>query len=193
YAIARAVFLFHPLVHWLLNRLDGEREQFCDAAVVRRGVSPRHLARVLLDCALQLGPHRPAVAFRTALPLFNRITVKDRIYQLLEDDMTRWTTPMSRRRAAVVTALVLGLIAGLGAFGVQAGARKEISNPQAEPAREQKSPAAVSAIVQDDNDRPIAGATVLLGNWRSQDKPLVAQSDSRGRFAFSKLPATSDR
>ncbi len=45
----RAVFFFHPLVHWLLNRLDAYREQVCDAATLRRGVGGRLLAQILVD------------------------------------------------------------------------------------------------------------------------------------------------
>ncbi len=41
--IVGVFFFFHPLVRWLLGRLEGERERECDAAVVRVGMPPRNL------------------------------------------------------------------------------------------------------------------------------------------------------
>jgi protocatechuate 3,4-dioxygenase beta subunit len=189
--LVRAAFFFHPLVHWLLNRLDGERERLCDAAVVRQGVAPRQFARVLLACAQRLGAGRPAVA---ALPFFNRLTVKDRIHQLLEDDMARWCTPPSRGRRAALAAGVLGAVIGLGGFGVRASGPaavpetpSETPNPTDEPA------AAVSGVVQDNDGRPVNGAVVIFGNWRSQDKSFTTRSGPDGRYAFPSFPANADR
>jgi beta-lactamase regulating signal transducer with metallopeptidase domain len=36
--VVRCFFFFHPLVLWLLTRLEGERELLCDAVVVRQGI-----------------------------------------------------------------------------------------------------------------------------------------------------------
>jgi beta-lactamase regulating signal transducer with metallopeptidase domain len=198
--LVRAFFFFHPLVRWLLNRLDGERERLCDASVVRHGIAPRQLARVLLDFAKHVGAGRPAVALGSALPFFNRHTVKARIDQLLEDDMTRWITPLSRGQRAGLATLVLGLMTALGSFGVYAGSPEE--KPGATPAHKpsaaaegpkEGSPApVVSGVVRDSEDRPVAGATILLGNWRSRERLLLVQSGADGRFAFLKLPATID-
>jgi RNA polymerase sigma factor (sigma-70 family) len=50
----------------------------------------------------------------------------------------------------------------------------------------------VSGVVEDGDGKPVAGATVILGNYRSREKPLIVQSDSGGHFAFLKLPKTID-
>jgi beta-lactamase regulating signal transducer with metallopeptidase domain len=188
---ARAFFFFHPLVHWLLNRIDGERERLCDADVVRQGIQPRHLARVLLDFVNSLAPGKPAVAPGAALPFLKRITIKDRIHQLLEPDMIRWITPLSRGRRAALAAAVLGVMAALGSFGVRAGASDE-NNASETPQGTAKATAVVSGFVKDSEDRPIPGATVLLANFCTQDRPLMVQTGPDGSFVFRKLPVTID-
>jgi hypothetical protein len=85
--LIRAVFFFHPLVHWLLNCLDNSREQVCDATAVRQGVAGRTLAQILFDFSRR----HPALrsrefATRQALPFFRRGTVKSRISELLRDE-----------------------------------------------------------------------------------------------------------
>ncbi len=53
--IIRCPFFFHPLVHWLLRRLDRERELICDEAAVALGADPLAYARLLLDLARRPG------------------------------------------------------------------------------------------------------------------------------------------
>src|SRR5262249_17311506 len=130
--LIRAFFFFHPFVHWLLNRLDAEREQVCDVEVVRHGVAPRRLARALLDFAERLGPGRSALASGTALSFFNRITVKPRIHRLLEDDMARKIAPLSSAFVAAVAAAVLGLLTAVGSFGVRAAPPEDKPKPAGE-------------------------------------------------------------
>jgi beta-lactamase regulating signal transducer with metallopeptidase domain/protocatechuate 3,4-dioxygenase beta subunit len=186
--VVRAFFFFHPLVRWLLNRLDGERERLCDVAVVRHGMAPRQLAQVLLDFAKQLGAGRPAVALGRALPFFNRITVKDRVDQLLEDDMTRWITPLSRGRRAALTAAVLGFMIALGGFGVQASAPKEKPQPPVKDSKEETKPAGVSGTVHDGDGQPVSGASVVLHRMMGRAKPAVTQTGADGSFTFASLP-----
>src|SRR5262249_53273078 len=51
-----SVFFFvHPLVRWLITRLDRERELLCDEAVVAGGTEPAAYARVLLEMTRQPG------------------------------------------------------------------------------------------------------------------------------------------
>jgi beta-lactamase regulating signal transducer with metallopeptidase domain/protocatechuate 3,4-dioxygenase beta subunit len=133
--IVRCLFFFHPLVCWLLHRLESERELLCDAVVLRQGVAPRQLALVLLEFTKRLGPGRSAVPNGLATSFFNRMTVKDRIHQLLEDDMTTWITPLSRGRALALSALALAGMAALGSLGVQSARSVEPpSSPNAPPA-----------------------------------------------------------
>ena len=53
--LVRVPFFFHPLVRWLLKRLDRERELLCDEAVVALGADPVGYARLLLDLARRPG------------------------------------------------------------------------------------------------------------------------------------------
>jgi protocatechuate 3,4-dioxygenase beta subunit len=188
--LVRAVFFFHPLVHWLVNALDADRERLCDGAVLRHGIAPRQLAHVLLGCAKRVGAGRPALA----LPFFNRSTVKHRIEQLLEDDMALWSTPLSCGHKLTIASFVLCLMAGLGTFGVRAAGSAPTAQAAVEPKPQEssKAVAAVSGVVQDSDGKPVGDATVILGNWLSREKPLMVQSDASGRFAFAALPQTID-
>src|SRR5262249_58790007 len=61
--LARTAFFFHSLVHWLLGRIECERELLCDERAVARGIDRRDYARLLLEFARQpapLGPGAPA-------------------------------------------------------------------------------------------------------------------------------------
>jgi HEAT repeat protein/beta-lactamase regulating signal transducer with metallopeptidase domain len=118
--IVRVVFFFHPFVLWLLNRLNGESERLCDALLVRRGADPRTLARVLLDFSQRQRPGHSAFFFGAALPFFHRVNVKDRIHQLLENDMQRWASPFHRRARALTSLAVLSIALSVGSFGVRA-------------------------------------------------------------------------
>ncbi|HLJ95276.1 MAG TPA: carboxypeptidase regulatory-like domain-containing protein [Gemmataceae bacterium] len=186
--MVRALFFFHPLVRWLLSRLDGEREQLCDAVVVQHGMAPRQLARVLLDFAKQLGAGRSPVAVGAALPFLSRITVKDRIDQLLEDDMTRWITPLSRGQRAALAAAVLGFMVALGGFTIQARTPEDKPTLAVEESKEQTKSAEVNGTVQDEADRPVSGATVVLHRIMGHAKPAVTQTDADGKFRFASLP-----
>jgi protocatechuate 3,4-dioxygenase beta subunit len=182
--VVRSFFFFHPLVQWLLNRLDGERERLCDVAVVRHGVTPRQLARILLDFTKRLGAGRPAVV-PAALPFFNRITVKDRIHQLLEDDMARWITPLSRGWGATYAAVVLGLMIGLGSFGLSANPPENKANPTAEQPKKEKKAAKISGVVKDSEGRLVAGADVVLYRPHGNGKPMVTRTRIDGSFTFA--------
>ncbi len=188
--LVRAVFFFHPLVRWLLNRLDGERELLCDAALVRRGIGARLLARTLLDFARRRGAGRPALVPATVLPFFRRVTVLDRIHQLLEDDMSHWSKPPSRCQAAVGAAVVFGLAVALGSAGTQAEPPKpETSAPPAQAAAADR----VDGVVKDSDGKPVAGAVVVLGQYTGAFKPRVVRSGADGSFVFAPLPANYDR
>jgi beta-lactamase regulating signal transducer with metallopeptidase domain/protein involved in polysaccharide export with SLBB domain len=114
--LVRVAFFFHPLVRWLLARLERERELLCDEAAVHHGADPHVLAQALLAFARQAGRLAPAPF---ALCFGRRRTVKARIHHLLEDDMQRSITPLPARRAVALAALVLGLALGLGTVRVR--------------------------------------------------------------------------
>jgi HEAT repeat protein/beta-lactamase regulating signal transducer with metallopeptidase domain len=106
--LLRAALFFHLPLHWLLGRLERERELLCDEAAVAHGVAPRQLARALLQFASCPGRLLPALG--------RRRTVKARIHHLLEDDMERSTSPFSPARALAAGAVVAGLALGLASL-----------------------------------------------------------------------------
>jgi HEAT repeat protein/beta-lactamase regulating signal transducer with metallopeptidase domain len=119
----RAFFFFHPCLHWLIARLEREREFRCDETVIARGIEPQDYARILLDFSRQPGQRLP-FAFGYAYPprIGRRRTVKARIHHLLEENMNRWITPLRTGQALALGALVLGLALGLGSFRLWATA-----------------------------------------------------------------------
>jgi HEAT repeat protein/beta-lactamase regulating signal transducer with metallopeptidase domain len=115
--MVRIAFFFHPLVRWLLARLEHERELLCDEMVVRLGIDRRAYARLLLEYARSSGRLAwPAVS----LPMSRRRTVKGRIHHLLEEDMERWIRPLPARWAVVLGCGLLVLSLGLASYRVWA-------------------------------------------------------------------------
>jgi hypothetical protein len=104
-------FFFHPLVRYLLNRLDSEREEICDATAVRQGVSPRELAQILVEYGRQAGPQRTPSYAGATLQFFRRHTLKQRIAGLLDAQaIARFDRPPSRRRTAAAMCLTIVLL-----------------------------------------------------------------------------------
>ncbi|MGH7171856.1 MAG: HEAT repeat domain-containing protein [Gemmataceae bacterium] len=124
--IVRIAFFFHPLVRWLLGRLDYERELLCDEMVVRQGIDPRDYARLLLEFARASG----RLAWPAAsLPMSRRRTVKGRIHHLLEEDMERWIRPLPARWGVVLGACLLALTLGLASYRVVAEEKAKAETP----------------------------------------------------------------
>lgn len=140
--LVRAVFFFHPLVLWLLARLEREREILCDEMALAFGLDPHDYARTLLHFAQRSGRLLP-----TAFAIGRR-TVKARIDHVLEANMNPWKTPLSRRRAAAVGLTVLAAALALGSVRVRAvetatPLADEPAKPQpAAPAKPEEKPAA---------------------------------------------------
>jgi protein involved in polysaccharide export with SLBB domain len=136
--LVRTVFFFHPLVWWLLNRIERERELLCDEAAVARGVDPQDYARMLLEFARRPGRLAPAgfVGLLYPLRFGKRRTVKARIHHLLEENMERWSSPLPARRMVALGCIVFGLALGLGSLRVRAlppKAPAATSEPKAQP------------------------------------------------------------
>src|SRR5207248_9217948 len=112
----------------------------------------------------------------------NRSSAKERIRQLLEADLTRWSKPLSRQRAVIGAAAVLGLWAVLGGFGAKAD-----SPPAPAPAR--GAPAGFRVTVSDAAGRRVRGATIIAVGDVGIGERLTAKTDSEGRFSFAALPA----
>src|SRR5580704_1322512 len=99
--LVRALFFFHPLVHWLLNRIDGYREEVCDTTVLRRGVAGPTLAEILVDFSRRNAAARPDAAVKPALPFLHRRSVKRRVAELLEEEtVLGWSAPLAKRQIA---------------------------------------------------------------------------------------------
>ncbi len=189
-----AVFFFHPLVRWLLARLDRERELLCDEAVVALGTEPAGYARMLLDLAKR--PSRILSLSATAelrpalLPFLDRRTVAIRISRLLEDDLLNTLSRRSLRRS-----LILGSAAVAVALGVM-GIRVRAVEPQAKhetkaPATADSNPPSASSrkiegVILDSDGKPVAGATVVAGlDERGKPNHQVFETDKDGRFNWS--------
>ncbi len=125
--VVRVFFFFHPLVHWLIARLECERELLCDETAIARGVDPRDFARMLLEFSRQAGRLLPTPCLGPSYPVRfgKRRTVKMRIHQLLEENMSRFKTPLLLRRAIVLGIVVFGLALALGSLRVRASANDE--------------------------------------------------------------------
>jgi HEAT repeat protein/beta-lactamase regulating signal transducer with metallopeptidase domain len=141
--ILRIAFFFHPLVRWLLTRLEYERELLCDEMVVRLGIDRRDYARLLVEFARSSG--RLAWS-AVALPMSRRRTVKGRIYHLLEEDMERWIRPLPVRWAIVLGSGLLALSLGLTSYRVWALDKEKPEAPAQKP--EQQPPTEKPAASQ---------------------------------------------
>ncbi|WP_406698069.1 M56 family metallopeptidase [Singulisphaera sp. Ch08] len=186
-------FFFHPLVRWLLKRLDREREFLCDETVVALGGDPVAYARLLLDLARRPGRRLiPTALLRPGwLPFFDRGTVAARIERLLEDDMMRSLSPPSPRRlfamGTVALAAALG-ISGLQVRAVETPAKKE--NPpdrvtaQTEPANVKKS-RMIEGVIQENAEEPIPDAVVVVGfTGLGTPNHQVFKTDKNGRYSY---------
>jgi protein involved in polysaccharide export with SLBB domain/beta-lactamase regulating signal transducer with metallopeptidase domain/HEAT repeat protein len=125
--MVRAVCFLHPLVHWLLARLERERELLCDETAIRRGIQPRDYVQMLVAFAQQRGRLLPTAFAGHSYPLRigGRRTVRSRINHLLEDNMKRNISPLPARTAIVLGMTILGVAVSLGSLRVRAIANEE--------------------------------------------------------------------
>ncbi len=182
--LLRATLYFHLPLHWLLGRLERERELLCDEAAVALGVAPRELARTLLRFA-----SRPA----RLLPAFGRRrTVLTRIRHLLEDDMPHPASPFAPARSLAAGAVVLGLALGLASLRLWAAPPAPqvivaVEDPAVQPPKEDRGGAPA---------RPAAGfpkealryAGKSFDQWRTELitelKPAVRADGMKALAAF---------
>ena len=194
--LVRVPFFFHPLVRWLLQRLDRERELLCDEAVVALGADPLGYARLLLNLARRPGRLLPAAtALRPGwLPFLARGTVAARIERLLEDDMTALT--LSHRLPVTDSHSVPWRSprpwASAVCTSVPSNHGQATGNPSAAPAvkAQPAAPAArnIEGVILDPDGKPAAGAVVVAGLYDSEkpDHQVIQDAtrtaDSPGRF-----------
>jgi beta-lactamase regulating signal transducer with metallopeptidase domain/HEAT repeat protein len=119
--VVRGTFFFHPLVLWLVGRIELEREVLCDEMAVAAGTPAQAYARMLLEFSRSPNRLGPALASRASLLGFGKLrTVKVRIHHLLEENMDRWLSPLPRARAVALGAVVFSVGLILGSFGAKA-------------------------------------------------------------------------
>lgn len=197
--LVRAPFFFHPLVYWLLARLDRERELLCDEAAVRLGSDPIAYARLLLDLARRPGRFTRAIASPLPgwLPFLDRRTIPVRITRLLEDDMPSTLSRPSAGRTFLVVGLALaeGLI--VGGLRVRAGSAALPQSPAPADTRKaaavppEKTLAELRGVVVDPDGHPVAGLPVAAAirdhRWSTR---TVLTTDAQGRFSWRLPPGT---
>jgi hypothetical protein len=213
--LLRAAFFFHPLVRWLLARLDRERELLCDETAVAMGSDPVAYARLLLDLArrpARLLPITPL--FRHGwLPFLDRRTVEVRIERLLEEDMLSTLSRPSAGRSVLLGSLAVATALVLSGLRVRAGSdattepqerteaaterpkRAEPPTPPTPPAPvvAQQVPGEFQGVVLDSGGHPVPGATIVAGcadTGRSGHQ--VITTDAQGRFTW-RLPSGTEQ
>ncbi len=202
--IVRIPFFFHPMVNWVLSRLDRERELLCDEAVVALGTDPVGYAQLLFDLARRPGRLLLFTRPRCAgwLPFLDRGTVADRIQRLLEVNMTRHvdSSGFTPRGVLVAGVAAIGVALAVGGVRFRAGEARAAEQVAPRPgAPEAKTPGKgeklnagrIRGVVLDPAGRPVAGAAVVIGvkmgGWqRTADSPdtgrHILESDATGRF-----------
>ena len=193
--LVRVPFFFHPLVIWLLVRLDRERELLCDEAVVALGAERIGYAQLLLSLARRPG-HRlllpGAVAIRPSwLPVLDRGTVAVRIQRLLEDDMSTDLSPAlsppSARRLLALATLVAALALGIGGLHVRAVEPRTGTEPvqsstaQAKPASLQAR--MVTGIVSDSEGQTLPDADLVCVIGGTSPRRDILKTDRDGEFS----------
>ena len=205
--LIRAPFFFHPLVLWLLARLDREREILCDEAAVARGADPVAYARMLFDLARRPGRLSAATpASRLGwLPFLDRCTVKARIERLLEDDMRTTLSRPSPARSFLLGGVALLTALACGGLRVRAGsaATDELPKPAGAP-RDAEAPAPakppapaaveemsveapreLKGVILDPEGHPVPGATLVAGSYDpGRSGHQVVPVDAEGRFTW---------
>jgi beta-lactamase regulating signal transducer with metallopeptidase domain len=175
-------FFFHPLVRWLLARLDLERELLCDEAVVALGTEPAGYARILLEIARRPGRllELPARVPGAILPFLERRTVAIRISRLLEDDMSNRLV-----RSSLWRSLILGVIAAIVSLAVT-GVRIGAVEPQASGSSQRAPSQKIEGLILDPDGKPAADATVVawIAGAEKANRSVLRTGES-GSFTYS--------
>jgi hypothetical protein len=124
--LVEALFWFHPLVWWLGARLNHEREQACDEAVVAAGQAPDIYAESILKvCKLYV--HSPLACVSGV----SCADLKERLERIVAEKMA---LPLGLLRKALLAGLAaVSLIVPLSA-GLLLVARAVEAQPQVQPA-----------------------------------------------------------
>jgi protocatechuate 3,4-dioxygenase beta subunit len=196
--VLRAPFFFHPLVGWLLARLDRERELLCDETAVALGSEPVAYASLLLDLARRPGRRlRVVPSYRPGwLPFLDRRTVRVRIERLLEDDMLSTLSRSSAGRSFLLGGFAVAAALAIGGLRVQADpvvsdGHATRTKTSAQPATEKK-PDEIRGVVLNPNGIPVRGATIVAGSYDpGRSGHQILTTDNRGRFIWRVPPGSA--
>lgn len=122
---------YHPLVHWLANRLRLEQELAADATAAAHSGGARPYLKTLAELALRQADRPVAWPARTFLP--TKGTLMRRVEMLRDTGLVRGTAPQWRRGFAVATLLGAAvLLSGIRPpeGGLAAAADDENSNTE---------------------------------------------------------------
>ncbi len=166
--LARAVYLFHPLVWLAAARLRQESERAADDAVLLSGVAPSLYASQLLDLARTL--EHSGRAWSTALAIARPSNLERRFAAMLNPSVHR--RHLSTRTKLLIPFLALALLLPLAALRLTA----------------QNRPGKTSGSIHDPSGAGVLNATVVMSNHDTNTIDMTT-TDREGNFSFVGLPA----
>jgi beta-lactamase regulating signal transducer with metallopeptidase domain/uncharacterized GH25 family protein len=190
--LAAALYWIHPLVRLLNRRLDRAREEVCDNHVLAYEDAPSY-AEALLTVAQLCYPVPHLEGHLTMMP--RHYSLERRVADLLEESRDTATRLPIRQRTALLTALVLLLIAS-SSFGLRGAARAEeeqAAKEEAPPAATDKAPAPTGKlsgqVVLAADGSPAAGAVVWAARFVHGPLPRrETVADAKGRYELNLGP-----
>ncbi len=189
---------YHPLLHWLMNRLRLEQELAADAAAASVSGGSRQYLTAIAQLALRQQDRPLLWPARSFLP--TQTTFLRRI-AMLRDSKQRFDRPSPAVRLTTVGAVLLCglLVAGLrGPSGQSqvlgndedaAKVSQTISPAPATASRETEMQ--IAGACRDERKRPVVGARVMLylidhrSRPRSQTHLQTVETDREGKFRFA--------
>ena len=108
--IVRTIFWFHPVLWWLINRIQLSREHVVDEAVVALTKSRERYVEAMLAVALSRSP----LSFAPAPQFLRRRSLKRRVAHILQE------TTMTTRRLIASVAATAGVVIVAGVLVVRA-------------------------------------------------------------------------
>ena len=200
----RSIFWFHPLVIWMIVRVDQERELICDEATVFGGIRADDLAAMLIGhCRAQAHSN-----LYPTLPFLQPKTIKVRVSLLLQNSPGREEKRMyvgSKLFVSIMAAVIFGAI---GAVRIRALAaqpvnvlptpsqmlpdeKKSEGDKKTTATTPQKQPAAAVVLhgtLTDEKGDPLPGVKVqLYSGVATRFEGQNATTDSKGTYRFEPL------
>ena len=182
--VARAVYWFHPLAWWAVNRLHAERERACDDSVLAAGVKPSDYATHLMMCA------RLAADPAAALPMAGHSHLAARVEAVLARATRR--APISFAQRATLAAVCCALLFPLAALGSPAFSfrsppmYRKLAIPFLAAAAAAQS-AELSGRIYDASNATVPKAEVVVRN-RDTTAEFKTVTGDAGEYRVARLP-----